>query len=67
MDFAIIVADENLNIKYEVFFDGKKYQCLYNDFLINEKGVLIFKQNKENKENEENEEVKENATWFVFD
>lgn len=60
-DFVIIVADESLNIKYEVFFDGKEYVYPHYNFLINEKGVLIFKQNKEN------EEVKENATWFVFD
>lgn len=60
-DFVIIVADENLNIKYEVFFDDQEYVYPHYNFLINEKGVLIFKQNKEN------EEVKENATWFVFD
>ena len=63
MDFAIIVADKNFNIKYEVFFDGTKYKCLYDNFLINKKGVLIFKETKY----DTNTEVKDNATWFIFD
>ena len=36
-DFLLIVADSNLNIKYEVFFDGKKYTLPFDGFLINEK------------------------------
>ena len=63
MDFAIIVADKDFNIKYEVFFDGTKYKCLYDNFLINKKGVLIFKETKY----DTNTEVKDNATWFIFD
>ena len=64
-DYLIIVADENINIKYEVFFDGDEYALPIGNLLINEQGVLIFKQNKENeKDNKKNEE---NATWFIFD
>ena len=61
----IIVADEKFNIKYEVFFDGDEYALPLGNILINEQGVLIFKQNNENeKDNKKNED---NATWFVFD
>ncbi len=61
MDFVIIVADEDLNIKYEVFFDGEKYVQAYYKFLINEKGVLIFEKNNKSREHSFT------ASWFVFD
>ena len=64
-DYLIIVADEKFNIKYEVFFDGDEYALPLGNILINEQGVLIFKQNNENeKDNKKNED---NATWFIFD
>ena len=48
-----------------MFFDGDEYALPIGNLLINEQGVLIFKQNKENeKDNKKNEE---NATWFIFD
>lgn len=59
VDFVIIVADENLNIKYEVFFKGEKYHLL--PALINEKGLLLYE--KENKK----WEGSHTAAWFVFE
>lgn len=61
MDFLLIVADSNLKIKYEVFFDGKKYFLPFGKFLINEKGVMIYE-----KDNGDNKNSR-NASWFVFD
>lgn len=61
MDFVIIVADEDFNIKYEVFFDGEKYVQPYYKFLINEKGLLVFEKNNKSREHSYT------ASWFVFE
>lgn len=61
IDFLMIVADENLKIKYEVFFDGAKYFLPFGRFLINKNGVLIYEKETGNNKNSHN------AYWFVFD
>lgn len=61
VDVILVVADENLDIKYEVFFDGYEYHPILEDGLINEKGFLVYE--KENKE----WKACKTAAWFVFE
>lgn len=59
VDFIIIVADEKMNIKYEVFFNGENYH--HYPTLVGEKGLLIYE--KENKK----WDGSHIGAWFLFE